>query len=84
MSTIEKLKAKFNRVPVPNDITMDQVIRLAESYGCLIKSGGKHPVKVVDQISGTVIPIPAHGKYVQEVYISELKTLFKEIDNRKL
>ena len=38
--------------------------------------------KVVDIPSGTVIPIPMHGKYVQEAYIKELKDLFAEIVNR--
>ena len=42
---------------------------------------GKHAKKIVDVPSGTVIPIPIHGKYVQEAYIKELKDLFAEIEN---
>ena len=38
--------------------------------------------KVVDIPNGTVIPIPMHGKYVQEAYIKELKDLFAEIEGR--
>ena len=66
MSTIEKLKAKFNEKPIPNNISFDEVERLAKAYGCGVVSGGKHSKKVVDVPSGTVIPIPIHAKYVQE------------------
>jgi len=58
------------------------VERLANAFGCRIVSGGKHSKKVVDIPSGTVIPIPMHGKYVQEAYIKELKDLFAEIEGR--
>ena len=83
MSTLEKLKEKFNKKPVPNNISFDDVSRLASSYGCVIISGGKHSKKIVDVPSGTVIPIPMHGKYVQGAYIEELKELFLEIENRQ-
>jgi len=82
MSTLEKLKKKFNEKPIPNDISFDEVERLAKFYGCLVMSGGKHSKKIVDVPSGTVIPIPMHGKYVQEAYIKELKVLFTEIESR--
>lgn len=83
MSQIEKLKARFYRKPIPNDITFDEVFRLAEYYGCKIISGGNHPVKIVDIPSGTVIPIPQHGNCIKEAYIKELKILFDEIESRK-
>ena len=82
MSTLDKLKEKFNAKPIPNDISFDEVERLANAYGCRVISGGKHSKKVVDVPSGTVIPIPMHGKYVQEAYIKELKDLFAEIEAR--
>ena len=82
LSTLEKLKAKFNEKPIPNNITFDEVERLANSFGCRVVSGGKHSKKVVDVPSGTVIPIPMHGKYVQEAYIKEMKDLFTEIEAR--
>ena len=82
MSTLDKLKAKFNEKPIPNDISFDEVERLANAYGCRVISGGKHSKKIVDVPSGTVIPIPMHGKYVQEAYIKELKDLFAEIESR--
>ena len=56
---------------------------MAKAYGCGVVSGGKHSKKIVDVPSGTVIPIPMHGKYVQEAYIKELKDLFAEIEIRK-
>ena len=82
MSTLEKLKEKFNEKPIPNNISFDEVERLAKSYGCGVVAGGKHSKKIVDVTSGTVIPIPMHGKYVQEAYIKELKDLFAEIESR--
>ena len=36
-------------------------------------------MKVVHRASGTVIPIPRHGKAVKEAYIKQLKTLFDSI-----
>ena len=82
MSTLEKLKEKFNEKPIPNNISFEEVERLAKSYGCGVAAGGKHSKKIVDAASGTVIPIPMHGKYVQEAYIKELKDLFAEIESR--
>ena len=82
MSTLEKLKAKFHEKPIPNDITFDEVERLANAYGCRVIAGGKHSKKIVDVPSGTVIPVPMHGKFVQEAYIKELKDLFAEIEER--
>lgn len=83
VSAIEKLKDKFNRKPVPNDITHADVIRLAEYYNCEIYTGGKHPIRIVDKESGTVIPIPVHDKCVKEAYIKELKDLFNIIEERR-
>ena len=39
------LREKFNEKPIPNDITFDEVERLARSYGCGVVSGGKHSKK---------------------------------------
>ena len=82
MSTLEKLKEKFNEKPIPNNISFDEAERLARYYGCVVAAGGRHSKKIVDVPSGTVIPIPVHGKYVQEAYIKELKELFAEVENR--
>jgi hypothetical protein len=76
-------EAEIQRKPIPNDITFDEVERLANAYGCKVLAGGKHSKKIVDVPSGTVIPIPMHGKHVQEAYIKELKDLFAEIENRR-
>lgn len=62
VSTLEKLKKKFNEKPVPNDITIEDVIRLAKAYGCKIVTGGNHQIRIVYKPLGTVIPLPCHGK----------------------
>ncbi len=79
MSNIEKRIVKFYRKPIPNDITFDDVEVLASYFGCRIISGGKHSKKVVHAPSGTVIPIPMHGKTVGEAYVKQLKILFDTI-----
>lgn len=78
MSTIEKRLKKFYRKPIPNDITFDEVQALAEYFGCTVVGGGNH-MKIVHSSSGTVIPIPRHGKTVKEAYIKQLKALFDKI-----
>ena len=81
MSTIEKLKKKFNEKPTRNDITIDEVIRLAKAYGCTVITGGNHQIRIVHKETGTVIPIPCHGKTIKEAYVCELKELFSEIES---
>ena len=83
MSLLEKLKAKFFEKPVRNDLTRDEVVRLAKAYGCEIYTGGNHQIRIVHKASGRVIPLPCHGKTVKEAYIVELKELFREIDSEK-
>lgn len=81
MSQIDKLLKKFNRVPIPNDITLQDIEKLAKYYGCEIKQGGgKHPHGVIHRASGKIIPIPVHGKHIQEVYVKQLKELFNSIE----
>ena len=79
MGTIEKRIKKFYRKPIPNDITFDDVEALANYFGCIIATGGNHSKKVVHKESGTVIPIPIHGKHIGEAYVKELKQLFDSI-----
>ena len=83
VSQMEKLKKKFYSKPIRNDMTYDEIIRLAEFYGCKVSAGGKHPIKIIDMESRRVIPIPRHGKYVKEAYIIELRELFEEIEVRE-
>ena len=75
MSKREKLKRKFYEKPIRNDMTFDEIEVLAKAYGCVIKPGGKH-MRVVYPPNGTVIPIPRHGKTVEEAYIKQLRDLF--------
>ena len=79
MSTIEKLKRKFYEKPVRNDMTMDEIVKLSKHYGCEVIKGGNHQIRILHRPSGTVIPIPQHGKTVKEAYIMELRQLFDEI-----
>ena len=81
MSTLEKLKKKFYEKPVRNDLTIDEVVRLAKAYGCNIVTGGNHQIRIVHKPTRTVIPLPSHGKTVKEAYIAELKNLFTEIES---
>lgn len=79
MGQFEKLYEKFQRKPIPNDITFDELKVIAEHYGCIVVSGGKHSKKIVYEPLGTVIPIPMHGKTVKEAYIKEVKNLIDQI-----
>lgn len=81
MSTLKKRLSKFYRKPVPSDITFEDVEVLARYFGCHVISGGNHR-KIVHVPSGTVIPIPVHGKTVKEAYIKQLKMLFDMIKER--
>jgi hypothetical protein len=84
VSSIDTLRAKFYRKPIPNDITFDELFRLAKAYGCIVDTkGGKHPIRIIYKPLGKVIPIPRHSKCVGEAYIKELKVLFTEIADSK-
>ena len=83
MSKLEKLKKKFFEKPVRNDMTIDEVTKLARAYGCQILTGGNHQLRIVHKPSGYVIPIPQHGKTVKEAYILELRELFDEISSER-
>ena len=78
MSTIEKLKSKFYSSPTPKDITTDEIKRLAEYYGCGVKTGGNHQIAIVNKKTGTVVPLPQHDKAVKPAYIKELRNCFRE------
>lgn len=75
MSTIEKQLKKFYKKPIPNDITFEEMESLAKHLGCEVVAGSNH-MKVVHKPSGTVIPIPRHGKNIGEAYVKQLKKLF--------
>lgn len=83
MSKIEKLKQKFFEKPVRNDMTFDEVIKLANYFGCIVSTGGNHQIRIIHKESGRIIPLPQHGKCVKEAYIIELRELFDEIESAK-
>lgn len=76
MSTIEKLKRRLYDTPTPKDMTMEEVIKLANHYGCSIRTGGNHQLAVVNLKTGKIVPLPQHGKEIKQVYIKELCELF--------
>ena len=78
MSHAQKLIEKFYSKPIRNDITFCEVEAIASAFGCSVLSGGKH-MKVVHAPSGSIVPIPRHGKCVGEAYIKQLKDLFDRI-----
>ena len=80
MSRLDKLKKKFFEKPCRNDMTWEEIEKLARAYGCVIKGGGKHPYRIAYVPTGTVIPIPIHGKTIGEAYIGQLQMLFEEIE----
>lgn len=78
MSTIEKLKKKFYSSPTPKDITIDEVIRLANHYECIIRTGGNHQITVVNKEKTMNVPLPQHDKEVKQAYIRQLRELFND------
>ncbi len=81
VSKLEKLRKKFFSKPIRNDMTFEEIEKLARAYGCKVGGGGKHPFHVADPRTGTVIPIPTHGNTVGEAYIKQLRDLFEKIEN---
>jgi len=78
LAKIDKLYNKFYKKPIPNDITFDEMATLMKFYGCEIEYGGNHP-KVVHRETGTIIPVPRHGKTIGEAYVKQLKDLLDMI-----
>lgn len=82
MSTKKKLREKFMRKPIPNDITMKEVETFVTQYHCIFSTGGNHQKRVIYPPWGRIIPIPDHGKHVGEAYIKQIKDLILEIEER--
>ena len=79
MSQLDKLLAKLYKKPIPNDMRIDEIEKIVKTFGCIIVPGGRHPMKIVHRLTGTVIPIPVHGDTVAEAYIKEIKILLDRI-----
>ena len=80
MSTIQKRISKLNKLPVPNDMTFEDIEAIAKHYNCVVLTGGKHGFKIAYIPWGIIIPIPHHGNNVEEAYIVQLKELFLKIE----
>ena len=83
MASIDKLLEKFYRKPIPNDITYDELRRIADHFGLIVKPPkGKHPMKI--SYPGIAsIPIPVHKKSVGEAYIYQVKMLIEKVKEQK-
>ena len=80
MSQIQKLIDKMNKKPVPNDMTFEELEKIARRYGCDSESRGSHQRAIVHEETGTVIPIPCHGKHVGVAYVKQVKDLIESIN----
>ena len=78
MSSIEKLRDRFYSRPTKKDITTEEVKRLADYYGCEIRTGGNHQISIVNRKTGAIVPLPQHGKEIDRTYVRELQKLFGE------
>ncbi len=76
MSSIEKLKEKFYSKPTRNDITSEEIKKLAHYYGCIIRTGGNHQITVFNPKTGEKVSLPQHDKQIKRPYIRELQELF--------
>lgn len=81
MSSIEKLKRKFYASPVPNDISIEEIIRLANYYECEVLTGGNHQIRIANKKNGMLVPLPQHDKGIKPPYIKELRKLFDDEEN---
>lgn len=82
MSKNEKLINKFLEKPVRTDITIDEVRTIAAIIGAELLAGGRHSVHFVHKPSGTVIPIPIHGKAIGAAYIRQIATVIENTRRR--
>ena len=80
LSKLEKLRRKLFEKPCRNDMTFEEIEKLARAYGCEVRVGGRHSYHIVHRSTGTVIPIPVHGSTVGEAYVGELQKLFRKIE----
>ena len=81
MSQIDKLLKKLYRVPIPNDMRLDEIKKIVTAYGCEFTTGGNHQYRIVYKGKDVrrVIPLPCHGDTVAEIYVKEIKSLIDQI-----
>lgn len=79
MSQIQKLIDKLNKKPIPKDMTFGELAKIAKHYGCDTESRGNHQRAIVCEKTGTVIPIPDHGKHVGVTYVRQFKDFIESI-----
>lgn len=79
MSQFDKAWKKFTRIPIPKDITFEELMFIAKHFNFEVQNDGKH-VKIRHKESGVKIPIPIHGKTVGPVYIKQVKDAINELN----
>ena len=79
MTKKDKDLTKLYSKPIPKDMRIDEIKRIAEAHGCIWETGGRHPFKIVHVQSGTSIAIPYHGDTVPLMCIREIKRLIDRI-----
>jgi hypothetical protein len=79
LGKFENAYKRFMAKPYPKDIQLAEVEYLARALGFIIKSGGKHPIKIVNPVTdeGYVVPV-RRGQLVYWVYVKELQKIFRE------
>lgn len=83
MSQFEKAWEKFNRVPIPNDITLHELKYIIEHFGMVLENRGKHGWGVRCKEIGIIIPIPYHSGPTKPVYIKQVKEAIIELEQMK-
>lgn len=78
MSQFDKAWEKFVRIPIPKDITFEELTFIVNHFGFEIQNDGKH-VKVRHRQANIRIPIPIHGKTVGPAYIKQVKEAISSI-----
>lgn len=80
MTQFDKALEKFNRKPIPNDITYSELFYIVKKYGFEVDVGkGKRTCKVQYKKLGIKIPIPIHGNVVKEAYIEQVKRAIERV-----
>lgn len=81
MPTVKKIINDIKEKPTRNDITIEDIMRVAKYYGCTIRTGGNHQIAICSEYLQRPIPIPCHGKYVKEAYVRLVADLIEEIES---
>ena len=81
MAKLEKLIKKFQTIPLPVDIDIEDFIKYAKNFGFKYdRIRGSHYIFIHDKL---LVPFPVptvNGKKVKNVYLRELNRLIKNVE----